>query len=130
MPAAGTIDIFRGIVADQTTAPDRPHHRSALAETQTFVRLFMIPGQGHGYGLGPSEVSQIDVLFAWVERGEAPRRIVATQYVHDDPAQGVQATRPLFPYPQTTGYAGSGDPTRAENYRALPHPWPNDPRQE
>jgi feruloyl esterase len=130
VPAGGTIDLFRRVVADQATAPDRPRDRSALAEAQTFVRLFMIPGQGHGYGFGPSEVNQIGILSAWVEQGEAPRRVIATQYVHDDPAQGVKATRPLFPYPQTTRYAGSGDPTRAESFRALPHPWPGGPRRE
>ncbi|MBV8356513.1 MAG: tannase/feruloyl esterase family alpha/beta hydrolase, partial [Deltaproteobacteria bacterium] len=101
------------------------------AATQNFYRLFMVPGMGHcGGGPGanafgnfvdgpnPSDPSD-DVLSAldqWVEQGIAPNQIVATKYVSDIPANGVAFQRPLCPYPQIAAYAGSGDPTQANNW--------------
>ena len=76
----------------------------------------MIPGDGHGYGLGPSVVPNLEVIANWVERGQAPDKIIATKFVGDDPAKGILATRPLFPFPQVGVYAGAGDPDRAENF--------------
>ena len=51
-----------------------------------------------------------------MEEGEAPSAIVATKYVDDDPAKGVQATRPLCPYPQAATYKGQGDPSDAASF--------------
>lgn len=83
-----------------------------------FARYFQVPGMGHSRG-GPS-TDQYDALTAlinWVERGEAPDRIVATARGASN-AGGVNAelpngwsptrTRPLCPYPQVARYK-SGD---------------------
>jgi feruloyl esterase len=43
-----------------------------------------------------------------VEQGVAPATIIATKYVNDAPAQGVQRTRPLCAYPQQAQYSGRG----------------------
>ena len=63
-----------------------------LGDTSAFYRLFMIPGMNHcGGGAGPWRVDWIDVLEQWVERGVAPRQLLATE-----PRTGqTQALRPF-----------------------------------
>ncbi len=108
--------------------------RLGRPETDAFVRLYMVPGMQHcGDGPGPSSFGQSgaapsndprrDVLLAleeWVEKGSAPSVIVATKYVNDDPARGVQTTRPLCPYPQVARYKGQGDPNDAASFVCAP----------
>jgi hypothetical protein len=60
-----------------------------------------------------------DVLSAlerWVEQGVAPKSIVAVKYVNDNPAAGVQRTRPLCAYPKVATYKGSGSTDNAANF--------------
>jgi feruloyl esterase len=69
------------------------------------VRLFMVPGVNH-CGVGDGTLfDALQVIDAWAERGQAPKRIVTQR-----PAQGdVPArTRPLCPYPQIARYRGTG----------------------
>ena len=75
-----------------------------------WARLFMVPGMTHCAG-GPS-TDQFDMLAAieaWVERGEAPDRILAK----GDSFPG--ETRPLCPFPQVARYAG-GDSHSAGSF--------------
>ena len=95
-----------------------------------FARLYMLPGVQHcAGGPGPNYFGQAGVLKAgdgqhdvftalvdWVENGAAPGAIVATKFTKDDPAKGVQMTRPVCPYPQSAQYNGSGDGTKAESF--------------
>ncbi len=112
--------------------------RSALgsisyADQQNFYRLFLAPGMGHcSGGPGPNAFGNIpeapapvadadhDVLMAlerWREIGVAPPKIVATKYVGDNPAGGVDYQRPLCPYPQMPRYDGMGlDPKSASSW--------------
>ena len=65
-----------------------------------------------------------DVLKAlerWVEHGVAPQKIIATHYVNNTPAQGVQFQRPLCPYPKRGEYIGTGDPNNASNFKCVNH---------
>jgi hypothetical protein len=55
-------------------------------------------------------------LQKWVEDGVAPKQIVATKYVDDDPAKGVVMTRPLCPYPQTAHWDGKGKVEASESF--------------
>jgi feruloyl esterase len=71
-----------------------------------FVRVFPVPGMNHCSG-GPA-TDQFDAfaaLVAWVERGQAPDRIVA-RAGGATPWPG--RTRPLCPYPRVATYAGHG----------------------
>jgi hypothetical protein len=93
-----------------------------VGKTQDFYRLFLAPGVLHcGFGPGPNAFGNLgprppadasqDTLLAvqkWVEEGVAPKQIVATKYVDDDPAKGVTMTRPLCPYPQSAHWDGKG----------------------
>jgi feruloyl esterase len=108
-----------------------------------FYRLFMVPGMAHCSGgpganafgqLGapngpnPSDATD-DILTAldqWVERGEAPDKIVATKYVNDTPAQGVAFQRPLCPFPQFAKYKGQGSTTSAASFACVKPDHDND----
>ena len=105
--------------------------RGDVAAVQDFYRLFMVPGVGHcGGGPGPNAFGEegqpsvsddpdhdaVSALTAWVEHGRAPDRLIATKFVADDPKQGVQMQRPLFPYPAEAVWNGSGDTNDASNF--------------
>ncbi|HEY7303035.1 MAG TPA: tannase/feruloyl esterase family alpha/beta hydrolase [Bryobacteraceae bacterium] len=99
-------------------------------KTKSFVRLYMIPGMQHCIG-GPGaswfgqfgtttakgpEHGMFDALEQWVEKGTPPGELVATKYLEDNHAKGVQMTRPLCPYPQVAQYKGSGDANDSTNF--------------
>ncbi len=86
--------------------------------TQSFARLFMIPGQFHDpEGVGPivPTAGFIPAIESWVEHGVPPDRVVATE-VHDG---AVTRSRPVFPYPLVARYNGSGDPNSADSFTAV-----------
>jgi feruloyl esterase len=112
--------------------------------TRDFFRLFMMPGVNHCTGgPGADTVDFLGPLEAWVERQQAPERILTAHIEHESsgPSQlvhsaeviqqlmhysplpadlsGASFTRPLYPYPQRAMYKGSGDPRRAENFTAV-----------
>jgi feruloyl esterase len=75
------------------------------------VRLFAVPGMLHcGGGEATDNFEMLDAITAWVERGEAPDRIIATGKAFP----GI--SRPLCPYPQVARYAG-GDPRSADSFK-------------
>jgi feruloyl esterase len=97
------------------------------AETDSFLRLFLVPGMAHcSGGMGatnfgnmnsPSPVVDAEhdllaALDAWVERGQAPDRIIASRVVDGTTVR----TRPLCVYPQWAGYAGTGSTDDARNF--------------
>jgi hypothetical protein len=101
-----------------------------LEKTQDFARLFMVPGMFHcSGGNAPSSFDLLDPIQAWVEKGEAPEKIIATQYADSgnsggfsNPTAGgsnqgeVVRTRPLCPFPLEQTYDGSGDINDAASF--------------
>ena len=86
-------------------------------KTKQFMRLFMAPGMGHcSGGPGPNSLDALTALEAWVEKGTAPERILATRR-----AQGgaVQRTRPLCVYPQVARWVGQGSTDDAANFSCV-----------
>jgi hypothetical protein len=82
------------------------------AATTDFSRLFLIPGMGHcAGGAATDSWDGLGALVDWVEKGQAPQRIVA---------QGTTVfpgrSRPLCPYPQYAQYNGSGNPEDAASF--------------
>lgn len=86
-------------------------------DTNGFIKAFFAPAMGHcGGGSGPNQFDALTALQAWVEKGQVPERIIATQYAHDDPGKASVRTRPLCPYPKQARYLGTGDINKAENF--------------
>jgi len=84
---------------------------------QQFARLFMAPGVGHcGGGAGPNQFDMFGALVAWVERGKAPNKIVASRLENGT----VVRTRPLCAYPAVARYDGKGDPNLAASFKCKP----------
>jgi feruloyl esterase len=85
----------------------------ALADVQSFYRLFMAPGMAHcGGGTGPNTFDMQAALEDWVERGVAPDKVIATRLLNGV----VDRARPLCPYPRVARYSGSGDTNDAANF--------------
>ncbi len=108
IPAAGSIDYYKR-VQQQMGGPKK---------TAQFARLFLAPGVDHGFrGVGPTPTGQNEAIVRWVEEGNAPDKLIAER---KDSSGKVIRTRPLFPYPQTAKYKGSGSTDQAENFVAQP----------
>jgi hypothetical protein len=103
--------------------------------TREFYRLFMVPGMGHcRRGNGADAIDYLDALERWVEKGEAPDRLIAHKLVKAQSYLGLprpryplkpeeyQWRRPVFPYPDVAVYRGKGDAADPANWtpRRLP----------
>jgi len=98
------------------------------AATQDFFRFFVIPGMNHcGGGDGAFAVDYLSYLEAWIEKGQAPDRLLSAHIRLDDPMDAyvprfpldpsrVAFTRPVYPYPLRAKYLGRGDPKDAANF--------------
>ncbi|XVS66633.1 tannase/feruloyl esterase family alpha/beta hydrolase [Actinosynnema sp. CA-299493] len=85
-------------------------------DLRSWARVFMVPGLHHcGGGGAVTTFDPIRELLAWVERGVAPDRVVATGRAGD-----AVRTRPVFPYPLTARYDGTGSIDDAANFVAAP----------
>ena len=135
-----SLDYYTNVV---TAVGNGSYSNAALSETQKFYRLFMVPGMNHCVlGNGPNQFGnqfqvvspgtapltlqgppinspQYHALLAlaqWVEKGIAPKEIIATKYVDDTAQLGIQMQRPLCPYPQLPHYRGNGNPNSASSF--------------
>jgi feruloyl esterase len=103
------------------------------AKAATFSRLYMMPGVFHcAGGPGPDQIGGaggdapladprhdlLSALETWVEKGRAPREIVASKVE----SGGVVRTRPLCPYPQQARYKGQGSTDEAANFECVRPP--------
>jgi feruloyl esterase len=82
-------------------------------QTEDFFRLFLVPGVHHGGG-GPgfTEFDTLTALENWVEKGQAPEKLITGRLSNDV----VECTRPVFPYPVLARYSGKGDPKQADSF--------------
>ncbi len=102
LPPQATINYYLQVKAHDSDAGD-------------YCRLFMVPGCLHcGGGPGASEVDWLSVIVDWVEHSHAPERIIASKSAGGK----VVKTRPLFNYPATAHYKGTGDPNSADSFVA------------
>ena len=105
------------IILTHGTADDfiTPHNSIAYYKRQlaqfgqsrldSFLRFYVIPGLGHGFGTFNAKFAALPALEQWVEKGSAPAGLIAT-----DGNPGANRTRPLcqYPtYPRFTGAAGT-----------------------
>ena len=135
IPTGSSIYFYKQVL--QTLLP-------AGVSVDSFYKFYLIPGMQHCQGsavdapwyiggggqpfiLGPTvhgvpgfEDPKHDALLAlmqWVEQGIAPEEIVATKYLNDSVALGVQRQRPLCPYPSQATFNGTGNPDLAESWQ-------------
>jgi Tannase and feruloyl esterase len=108
--------------------------RLGEAETDAFLRLYMVPGMQHCSGgpgpdafgqdgNGPRDDPRRNVFLAleqWVEAGTAPGALVASRRKGDDAAQPAEATRLVCPHPQVAKYSGKGGPSDAASFACVP----------
>lgn len=106
------------------------------AATQSFFRLFLIPGMNHSLGAGAFAVDWLSYLESWVEKDEPPTQVTGSHVSNDDldsnnpdhalrltrrlafpldPAH-VKFTRPVYPYPTVAMYSGCGDASEATSF--------------
>lgn len=114
-----------------------------------FYRFFLVPGMGHCtstsdvtnapwyfagdgqaaelgtgvHGVPGYEDPQHDIMLAmmaWVEKGAAPSKIIATKYVNDTKHEAVSKQRPLCMYPSQAVYRGFGPVDAPENWSCKP----------
>jgi Tannase and feruloyl esterase len=91
--------------------------QAKMGDTSSFYRLFLAPGMLHcDGGPGPNMLATREAITAWVERGTAPDRLMATKRPGDDPSKPAVSTRPLCPHPQVARWDGKTDRNRAEGY--------------
>jgi hypothetical protein len=107
------------------------------AATRAFFRFYAIPGMRHcsADGDGGDAIDQLSALEAWVEKGQAPDRLIGYNYDWRGPATSapvypldparVRFARPHYPYPDEARYQGHGDPNDAANWkRVIPVKFP------
>lgn len=107
----GTVHYYERVLAQM----------GGLAAVQSFYRLYLVPGMGHGFSNGTANPAASvplptrDQLYAaltdWVEKGTAPGTLTA-QTAPNAPAP---RSRPLCLYPLKAVYT-SGDPNLAASY--------------
>jgi hypothetical protein len=108
------------------------------ATVSKFTRLYLFPGGYHcGGGEGPFDFDVLTPLMTWVERDVAPGALVASHVPGRGGPGGPMGrpplgsppglsaakpdrTRPVFPYPSTAKYTGSGSSDDAANFVAGP----------
>jgi hypothetical protein len=139
-----SVNYYNSVRAELAGAEPGRQNGDRWEEIQEFYRLFMAPGMAHcgggdgpnAFGNGTSNGPVIDAdhdllkaLEGWVEQGVAPEKIIATHYVNNNPASGVQFQRPLCPFPQVARYT-VGDPTNADNFKCVRDEPDQDPRDQ
>jgi len=82
--------------------------RDAVSKWSQF---YFVPGIGHcGGGAGLDQFDFLGAMVSWVEKGMAPRSVVATGKAFPG------RSRPLCPFPKHAHYKGQGDTEDANNF--------------
>lgn len=105
----GTVNYYHRVIA----------RMGGLGSVQSFYRLYLLPGVGHGTPNGTSNASAdvpnfgptqvYEMMTKWVEQGTAPD---AATLQSREGRSGLACV-----YPQKAKYSGSGDPRTAASYR-------------
>ena len=136
IPPRGTIDYFNRVV----------EANGGQGEVDRFARLYLAPGVGHcGGGVGPAPTGLLEAVVNWVEKGVAPKTILAVSSPAgrgrgpgapgapvpgrpDGPASASAfsappaptRTRPLCPFPTLAKWTGTGSSDDAANFTCVP----------
>jgi feruloyl esterase len=111
----GKLIHYHGLADPVVPAQDSISYHERVFEklgpaTGGFYRLFLVPGMEHcGGGSGPQPTGLQASIEAWVERGEAPDRLLG-RHIQDG------SSRPLCPYPAVARYDGRGPTGEAASF--------------
>jgi hypothetical protein len=118
IPAQSTVNYYQSVVK-----------KMGARSTDSFVRLYMVPGMQHcgggdgpnffgqaGSGAGDAQHNMEKAMEQWVEQGTAPKQIVATKFKPGVNPPAVERTRPLCAFPQTAHWKGSGSTDDDSNF--------------
>jgi Tannase and feruloyl esterase len=104
----GKIIMTHGTVDDFIT----PHNTELYYQKQvkqfgqagvdSFMRFFMIPGFGHGFGPFNAKIDGLTILQNWVEKGQAPTGLTAV-----DGNANANRSRPLCDWPKWPKFTGA-----------------------
>jgi pimeloyl-ACP methyl ester carboxylesterase len=115
------------LIMPQGTVKYYDQVQQTVPDSDSFLRLYMVPGMGHcGGGAGVNEFGQdasgivpadskhdvFRAMMDWSEKDTAPSSIIASRISNGV----VSRTLPLCPYPQVAKYTGSGSTSDAANY--------------
>lgn len=114
----GKIILTHGTVDDFIT----PHNSELYYQRQvkqfgqagvhSFIRFYMIPGFGHGFGPFNAKIDSLKALQEWVEQGKAPSGLIAT-----DGNPNASRARPLCEWPTFPKFTGAaGTENQAASY--------------
>lgn len=113
----GKMIIYQGWIDPLISALDIINHYERAHEANPDltgnIRLYMLPGVTHTGGNGPGKTDWFDLIQRWVEKGEAPERVVMSRVENGK----VTLSRPVFPYPRKAVYDGKGDPSNEKSFR-------------
>ena len=101
VPTDSTVDYYQRVQA-----------KLGVEATDSFARLYLVPGLAHGFGGFKGGFDTIGTLDAWADRGIAPHDMVVT-----DNRDG--RTRPLCEWPGWPRYTGSGDVNSASSFMCV-----------
>jgi pimeloyl-ACP methyl ester carboxylesterase len=115
-----SLDAFRAkggkIIMTHGTADDfiTPHNSIAYYKRQLaqfgqsrldgFMRFYLIPGLGHGFGVFNAQFDSLGALRGWVENGKAPAGLTA---VDGNEGPTADRTRPLCDWPKWPRFTGA-----------------------
>ncbi len=110
----GTVDDF--ITPHNTVAYyDRQVQQFGRSGVDSFLRFYMIPGLGHGFGPFNAKFDSLTVLRNWVENGQAPAALTAL-----DGNPNANRSRPLCEWPKWPKFTGTpGTETRAGSFTCV-----------
>jgi feruloyl esterase len=72
------------------------------AGVDSFMRFYMIPGFGHGFGAFNAKIDGLKILQDWVEQGKAPSGLIAI-----DGNPNASRSRPLCEWPKWPKFTGA-----------------------
>ena len=120
-----SINYYKKVLANVDDGDQGGSGAQSLEKTDSFVRLFMVPGMDHCLlGSGPNVFDTLTPIESWVEQGQAPARIIASG------GAVPTRTRPLCPYPQVARYTGSGSIDVGANFACVNPPRVDDDSQQ
>jgi pimeloyl-ACP methyl ester carboxylesterase len=117
----GRIIMTHGTVDDFIT----PHNTELYYQRQvkqfgkagvdSFIRFYMIPGFGHGFGPFNAKIDSLKALQNWVEKGQAPAGLTAV-----DGNPNANRSRPLCEWPKWPKFTGAaGAEGNASNFTCV-----------